>query len=58
MRKDATKIMTVDELADAAHVTREIMLRRIAGVLERRPWYRRAWFRLRAWWALREAERG
>lgn len=42
----ASRYLTVDELAAAAGVSREIMLRRIAGVFAKRPWYWRLWF----WW--------
>jgi hypothetical protein len=45
-RMAAKKTWTVDELAEVAGVTREIMLRRVATVLESRPWYQRWWFYL------------
>ena len=38
---------TVDELAETAGVTREMMLCRIATVLSNRPWYQRLWFYIR-----------
>lgn len=47
---DPAPPLTVDELAAAAGVTREIMLRRIATVLAKRPWYRRWWLQWRMWW--------
>lgn len=49
MLPDPAPPLTVDELAAQAGVTREIMLRRIATVLAKRPWYRRLWLRCRMW---------
>jgi hypothetical protein len=46
-----TPQMAVRELAEKAGGTEQILLRRIADVLQRRPWHRRMLFRLRAWWS-------